>query len=403
MIEEAIANCFFFILMEQLCLTCRAALIGPKREAEEPAGRAEGSRERVHSALWYDLGRLIQRAEAAKRALSDAQLSRPSQQGDAELVYLQQMTRLAREIEYTRDNLLVGARVDPTDPGTLRSAIDTLVRRLRAAQRRVEEIEEADDVLAIEDGSVDREQYQLLDTLARRAAALIDWLGEANELEWLRLNKPEAYAALTTTGGGAMAQLPAEAHRRVVELATGGELPLDEVFPQWQRLIYDQQIRLPEWLRARPSLLLRQPTYVPPSLAQFTRLAKLTMQGDGTQRIQLPSSWPASLVQSLRDLSVWRYTGVDAVDSVAQLTNLERLDLSHDNLSTVPDGLGGLLALRTLDLSHNQLTTLPDDELAALPKLERVLVSSNRLTAMPARLKARLGARLDTRYNPLRK
>jgi Leucine-rich repeat (LRR) protein len=48
-----------------------------------------------------------------------------------------------------------------------------------------------------------------------------------------------------------------------------------------------------------------------------------------------------------------------------KLSNLEVLNLARNGLTKVPEGISHLKKLKRLDLSHNQLTTLPR-EIASL-------------------------------------
>ena len=59
------------------------------------------------------------------------------------------------------------------------------------------------------------------------------------------------------------------------------------------------------------------------------------------------------------------------------------LDLSHNNLSALPDDLCALAQLASLNLSHNQFQALPD-VLRQLPALKEVDLSSNQITAVQA-------------------
>ena len=64
---------------------------------------------------------------------------------------------------------------------------------------------------------------------------------------------------------------------------------------------------------------------------------------------------------------------------LGSLTNLERLDLSDNQLSGVPAELGNLSNLKSLDLSHNRLTEIPG-ELGSLSNLTRFYLQGNQLS-----------------------
>lgn len=66
-------------------------------------------------------------------------------------------------------------------------------------------------------------------------------------------------------------------------------------------------------------------------------------------------------------------------DSLSQLTQLESLDLSNNQLAMLPEWLGQLTQLQSLHLSGNQLTTLPE-WLSNLSQLERLELDGNHFT-----------------------
>jgi hypothetical protein len=61
---------------------------------------------------------------------------------------------------------------------------------------------------------------------------------------------------------------------------------------------------------------------------------------------------------------------------------LQKLLLSNNQLTSLPDQLGDLRHLHELDLSHNQLTTLPES-IGQLTDLEALNLLDNRLTSLP--------------------
>ncbi|TRY62535.1 hypothetical protein TCAL_02047 [Tigriopus californicus] len=64
---------------------------------------------------------------------------------------------------------------------------------------------------------------------------------------------------------------------------------------------------------------------------------------------------------------------------------LRNLDLSHNQLTTLPPWIESFTQLRNLHLNDNRLKALPN-ELAALVKLESLHVERNHLTALPESL-----------------
>ena len=81
------------------------------------------------------------------------------------------------------------------------------------------------------------------------------------------------------------------------------------------------------------------------------------------------------------------------------LTNLSALDFDGQSLTTLPAGLfsaAQLSSLTTIDLSDNQLNTLPARTFASLPALTALDLSGNEFTAPPAGLFTGLAAPLAT-------
>ncbi|MEX2300738.1 MAG: ABC transporter permease, partial [Bryobacterales bacterium] len=68
-------------------------------------------------------------------------------------------------------------------------------------------------------------------------------------------------------------------------------------------------------------------------------------------------------------------------DSLSQLSQLQSLDLSRNQLTALPDSLSQLSQLQHLVLIGNQLTALPDS-LSQLSQLQSLDLGSNQLTAL---------------------
>ncbi len=69
-------------------------------------------------------------------------------------------------------------------------------------------------------------------------------------------------------------------------------------------------------------------------------------------------------------------------DSFSNLSNLTWLDLSNNRLSTLPESITNLFNLTTLDLSNNRLSTLPNS-FSNLSKLTWLYLSNNHLSTLP--------------------
>lgn len=71
--------------------------------------------------------------------------------------------------------------------------------------------------------------------------------------------------------------------------------------------------------------------------------------------------------------------------SFRNLTALVRLDASENKLTALPeqDSLGGCVNLEYLNLSHNQLMSLPHNDMRSCSKLIRLDLSYNQFQEMP--------------------
>ena len=89
-------------------------------------------------------------------------------------------------------------------------------------------------------------------------------------------------------------------------------------------------------------------------------------------------------------------------DSIWKLVELQYLDVSHNQLTALPDSIKNLARLKKLYVYSNQLTELPNN-IGHLPRLQSLNVDHNQLTALPdsignlVRLK-----RLDSAFNQLK-
>ncbi|KAF5428813.1 Leucine-rich repeat (LRR) protein [Candidatus Methanophagaceae archaeon] len=86
---------------------------------------------------------------------------------------------------------------------------------------------------------------------------------------------------------------------------------------------------------------------------------------------------------------------------IEKLKNLTELNLSYNQLNKLPAEIGKLKNLTTLNLSHNQLTTLPA-EIGKLKNLAKLDLSWNQLTTLPAEIgKLTNLTKLDLSWNQL--
>ncbi len=85
---------------------------------------------------------------------------------------------------------------------------------------------------------------------------------------------------------------------------------------------------------------------------------------------------------SLTTLNLWDNQLTTLPPEIAELTSLTTLHLSRNQLTTLPPEIAELTSLTTLDLTGNQLTTLPP-EIAELTSLTTLNLWGNQLTTLP--------------------
>lgn len=96
--------------------------------------------------------------------------------------------------------------------------------------------------------------------------------------------------------------------------------------------------------------------------------------------------------------------GDDVFSVLSELTSLEVLNLSFNEIFEIPDfSLQTLTSLRELYISGNQISTIPSDDLVVLQELRILHLNSNKLTTLPTELgKLKKLANLDVGNNVLK-
>ncbi len=72
-------------------------------------------------------------------------------------------------------------------------------------------------------------------------------------------------------------------------------------------------------------------------------------------------------------------------DSISRLSQLQHIELSHNKIKHIPDSINGLSKLKILNLACNQIETFPD---LKLPQLESLHLSHNLIEQVPRSVEA---------------
>ena len=73
---------------------------------------------------------------------------------------------------------------------------------------------------------------------------------------------------------------------------------------------------------------------------------------------------------------------LNGLQKVPGIETVQKLDVSNNKLTALPEAIGSLVALKQLRLERNCLACLPE-EIGYLTALQKLLVSNNKLTALP--------------------
>ena len=115
---------------------------------------------------------------------------------------------------------------------------------------------------------------------------------------------------------------------------------------------------------------------LPPSFGSFANLRTLLLNGN-----QLPS----------------------LPEEICQLAKLETLSLTGNLLAGLPNGFANLRSLRTVNLSNNRLDTFPVRQLANLQQLDFVDLSKNNISQIPDGVQAIQACEINLNENHLSK
>ncbi|MBS4169376.1 hypothetical protein NEOC95_000080 [Neochlamydia sp. AcF95] len=138
-------------------------------------------------------------------------------------------------------------------------------------------------------------------------------------------------------------------------------------------------------------------TFLPPEIWQLSQLQTLNLSNNQLTTLS-PKIGQLSNLQKL-DISNNLLTAIPA--EIGQLTKLQKLDSSNNLLTAIPAEIGQLTKLQKLDSSNNQLTIIRA-EIGQLSRLQTLNLGDNHLTALPAQI-GQLShlQELDLSYNQL--
>ena len=125
---------------------------------------------------------------------------------------------------------------------------------------------------------------------------------------------------------------------------------------------------------------------IPDEISTLQKLEHLTLKKNNVAAIEREQF---KGLKSLRTLNLSRnaLTAQNISSDTFDSEELNTLDLSHNELKEVPEGVGKAKSLLVLNLSHNQLEQIPSQLLMNVTDLLNLDVSYNNLEAMPPQLR----------------
>ncbi|GAB4818031.1 hypothetical protein N2152v2_005077 [Parachlorella kessleri] len=133
---------------------------------------------------------------------------------------------------------------------------------------------------------------------------------------------------------------------------------------------------------------------LPPALAQLSALQRLRLShnalgvgvGDGGSEAEQQGVWgPLMALTQLVVLNLDHNRLTVVPEGISRLVNLEKLALGDNQIGSLPVDMGRLTSMRALSLSQNQLTALPA-ELGQCSRLEELDLFRNQIQELPLSL-----------------
>ena len=120
-------------------------------------------------------------------------------------------------------------------------------------------------------------------------------------------------------------------------------------------------------------------TYLPKEIGQLTQLKQLFLS---TNKLILLPDEIGDLVY-LEELNLSSNELIELPSTLGKLRNLKKINLCKNNLETFPNELENLINLEYLDADQNKLTIIPSGLFRKMSKLHTLNLSFNQLTTIP--------------------
>ena len=125
---------------------------------------------------------------------------------------------------------------------------------------------------------------------------------------------------------------------------------------------------------------------IPEEISSLQKLEHLTLKKNNVMAIEREQLKGLKCLRTL-NLSRNSLTAKNISSDTFDSEELNTLDLSHNELTEVPEGVGKARCLLVLNLSHNKLEAIPSQLLMNVTDLLNLDVSHNNLEALPPQLR----------------
>lgn len=88
-----------------------------------------------------------------------------------------------------------------------------------------------------------------------------------------------------------------------------------------------------------------------------------------------------TMIDSTTVLNLWS-GNIDSIEGIEIFSNLQKLDISTNNLTTLPDSIASLTSLRILDFTKNKFTVFPEI-LCSMPNITNLIFWNNQISTVP--------------------